>query len=175
MTEQNAAPTGMPQEAPPSPAQSGGNGMAVAALILAILAAITFWLPFVGLAVAILALVLSILGMKKARQVGGAGKGLSIAGLVVSIFALLGAAGTTACGVCVGAAANKFQEECEKQAKENGYESCEEFLEAGGQITTEGAEDFQKAMEEFQKAAEEAAREAQKAAEEAQGAEGMGE
>ncbi len=74
--------------APPPMAQTGGapnpnNGMAVAALVLGILTFVCLG-PIAG----ILAIVFGFLGMKKAKELGGTGKGMALAGLI------LGAVGT---------------------------------------------------------------------------------
>ena len=78
-----------PQGSPPSPAATGGNGVAVAGMVLGIIAILTSCLPIVGLACGVVGLILSCIGMKKAAAVGGAGKGMAIAGLVCSIIGLL--------------------------------------------------------------------------------------
>ncbi len=69
-------------------AQAGGapnpnNGMAVAALVLGILTFVCLG-PIAG----ILAIIFGFLGMKKAKEIGGTGKGMALAGLI------LGAVGT---------------------------------------------------------------------------------
>jgi hypothetical protein len=67
--------------APAQPAQpAGSNGLAIAGFVLAFL----FW-P--------LGLVFSLIGIRRANGAGGKGKGLAIAGVAVSILALLGTIG----------------------------------------------------------------------------------
>jgi hypothetical protein len=51
------------------------NGLAIAGFVLAFLA------PLIGL-------ILSIIGLVKAKNYGGSGKGLSIAGIVISVILL---------------------------------------------------------------------------------------
>lgn len=78
---------GTPPPAPPMPAAGGApnpnNAMAVAALVLGILTFVCLG-PIAG----ILAIIFGFLGMKKAKEMGGTGKGMALAGLI------LGAVGT---------------------------------------------------------------------------------
>jgi hypothetical protein len=62
-----------PEHVPAGPA----NGLAIAALVVGIVAVISGWVPFWGLIAGGAAIVLGILGLKKAN-----GKGMAIAGLV---------------------------------------------------------------------------------------------
>lgn len=61
----------------PAPAAGPTNGLAIAALVTGIVAVITGWAPFWGLLVGAAAVVLGILGLKKAT-----GKGMAIAGII---------------------------------------------------------------------------------------------
>jgi len=81
------APMGAPMGAPPQ--QQGGNGIAVAALVVGILSIVLFFLPFVGLILAVLGLVFGLLGQSKAGKIGGKGKGLAIAGLACGAVGLI--------------------------------------------------------------------------------------
>lgn len=67
---------------------SNDNTIAIASMVLGIIGVITCWIPVVGLVLGIVALVLSIKGMKNAKYTNK-GKGFSIAGLSC------GAVGTT--------------------------------------------------------------------------------
>lgn len=85
------APTPVPTPTPPAePAAPAPvsptptNGLAVAALVTGIVAVITGWVPFWGLLVGVAAVVLGILGLKKAT-----GKGMAIAGLVTGAVGAL--------------------------------------------------------------------------------------
>ena len=69
--DQPAAPAPVPAYVPP-PAPVN-NGYAVTGFILA------FFIPFVGL-------ILSIIGCKNSKELGGKGKGLAIAGIILSII-----------------------------------------------------------------------------------------
>ena len=78
---------GMAPPAPPIPPPAGApspnNAMAVAALVLGILTFVCLG-PIAG----ILAIIFGFLGLKKANEMGGTGKGMALAGLI------LGAVGT---------------------------------------------------------------------------------
>ena len=66
-----------------------GNGVAIAAMVLGILGLIMWWIPGLGLIVALLGLIFGIVGMKKAGRIGGKGKGLAITGLITGILGLI--------------------------------------------------------------------------------------
>jgi len=91
MTQSNYPP-GMPPQVPPGmPPQGGfqpppaqqGNGMAVASLICSILG---FCLIFIG---GLLGILFGIMGLKRANQTGGSGRGLAITGIVLGIITLI--------------------------------------------------------------------------------------
>ena len=70
----------------------GGNSLAIASIILAVLAFLFCWIPLVGLIsipVAALGVLLGGLGIIIALFRGGAGAGFSIAGLLLSVFAII--------------------------------------------------------------------------------------
>lgn len=83
------------QVLPPPPLQYGGpakksNGMAVAGFVLALLGALGSFIPFVNIFfafLAVLGLIFGIIGMVKAGSTG-AGKGLSIAAIILAVLAL---------------------------------------------------------------------------------------
>lgn len=79
----------------PPQAPRPGNGMAVAALVTGIVALLVCLIPFVN-AVSILAgiagVVLGVIGLRAARDRQGAGRGMSIAGLITGAVALVVAA-----------------------------------------------------------------------------------
>jgi hypothetical protein len=64
-----------------------GNGMAVTGMVLGILATGLFFTSLIAVVLGILAIVFSILGIKKARRVG-TGKGMAIAGLATGIVGI---------------------------------------------------------------------------------------
>lgn len=63
-----------------TPLGGGGNGKSIASLVLGILSILTCWLPYVGLIMGGIGIVLGILGLKQENA-----RGLAIAGLVCSI------------------------------------------------------------------------------------------
>jgi hypothetical protein len=83
-----ANPTGFTSGYMPSNARPGGNGLAVAGFVLALIALFFGWIPFYGWAVWLNALIFSCIGLSKARKTGDR-MGLAIAGLVISLVALL--------------------------------------------------------------------------------------
>ena len=82
----------------PRPTQTNGPG--IASLVLGIIGGIICWIPFVGLPLPIVGLVLATVGMKRID-----GKGLAIAGLVLSIIALVVSACITVLTI-IGAASS---------------------------------------------------------------------
>lgn len=60
------------------------NGLAIAAMVIGIVAFLLGWVPFLGFALGVTAIVLGIIGLKKS-----AGKGMSIAGLATGGLAVL--------------------------------------------------------------------------------------
>ena len=58
------------------PTQNKGNGIAIAGLILA------FFIPLLGL-------IFSLIGLKQSKKIGGAGRGIALAGLIISSLSIL--------------------------------------------------------------------------------------
>ena len=96
--------SGPPQDQPPPPsgypapgAYGGGpparpsNGIGIAALVVGIVSLFLFWIPFLGLVLAILALVFGIIGIRKASRGEATNKGMAITGVVTGALALVGA------------------------------------------------------------------------------------
>ncbi|NCT91027.1 DUF4190 domain-containing protein [Cellulomonas sp. APG4] len=74
------------------PAPSKTNGLGIAALIVGILSLLICYIPFVGFVSVlggIIAVVLGILGMRKAKDGQTGGRGMSLAGLITGAIALL--------------------------------------------------------------------------------------
>lgn len=68
-------------------------GIAVAALVVGLAAALLGWVPFIGVAVAICALTLAIVAIRRTRS--GAGRGLAVTGVVAASLGLLAGLATT--------------------------------------------------------------------------------
>ncbi len=88
MATPNYGFTNSPQPGPPPP-QEQGNGMAVAGLVLGILGAVLFFVPFIGWILAILGIIFGAVGNSKANKIGGKGKGMAIAGLILGLIGLV--------------------------------------------------------------------------------------
>jgi RsiW-degrading membrane proteinase PrsW (M82 family) len=69
--------------------QPQGNGMAVAALVLGILALVLFFIWFLAPIMGLLAIIFGAVGISKANKIGGKGKGMAIAGLVCGVIGML--------------------------------------------------------------------------------------
>lgn len=89
-------PTGADAEATEAAGPSGGapgpatNGLATAAMVLGIVAVSIAWLPFLvvlGIVAAVLAIVFSVVGLRRARATGS-GRPFALAGLTTGVAAL---------------------------------------------------------------------------------------
>ena len=69
--------------------QPQANGVGLAGGVVGIVALCLFWIPFLDLVLAIVAVALAAVGMNRANHLGGASKGMAITGLVTGIVALL--------------------------------------------------------------------------------------
>lgn len=98
MSQASGNPTGAPgyfaypaypawQQGYPATPPPGGNGLAIAALVLGIVA-LPLSLIFVGGPLAVVGLILGIVGVRKAGRVGR-GKGMAVAGIVTSAVAIV--------------------------------------------------------------------------------------
>jgi len=65
-----------------------GNALAITGMILGIVSVVLCWLPIVSLPCGIGGLIFSILGIRRAKTTG-TGRGVALAGLVLSILGLL--------------------------------------------------------------------------------------
>lgn len=74
---------GQPYGAPPSKS----NGLAITSLVLGIIALVTVWLPPLAIVLALVAVVLGFLAMRKVPEAGG--RGLALGGLITGGLALL--------------------------------------------------------------------------------------
>lgn len=85
----NAQPTSYGYQPVQQPQKS--NGVAVAALVLGILSLLGLVLVFPGFIFGLVALILGIVGLNKAKSIAGPGsrKGMSIAGIVMGVIAMV--------------------------------------------------------------------------------------
>jgi len=96
--------SGQNQNFTPAPGSYPGKGMAIAALVLGIVSiVIGFFVPFLNIVCAVVALVLGIISKKKAQEVG-APTGMATAGLVLGIISLAISIVFTICVVCLAGA-----------------------------------------------------------------------
>ncbi len=65
------------------------NGMATAGFVLALITLFFGWLPVAGWITWLLGLIFSSIGLSRANKIGGTGKGLAIAGLVISLIGII--------------------------------------------------------------------------------------
>jgi len=63
--------------------------MATAGFILALLTLFLGWIPILGWLIWLLGLIFSAIGLGNANRAGGTGKGLAIAGLVISLIGIV--------------------------------------------------------------------------------------
>ncbi len=80
-------PPGAPYPYLPAPPT---NGLAITSFVLGIVAIVLSWIPIFDLILSVPAFILGVLGLSKANQTGGSGKGLAIAGLVLGAIASAG-------------------------------------------------------------------------------------
>ncbi|HEU0031944.1 MAG TPA: DUF4190 domain-containing protein [Kofleriaceae bacterium] len=78
---------GEPQMQMP-PQQQGGNGLAIAGMVLGIIGLVLFWVPFLSWVLALLAIVFGAIGMNKAKRVMR-GKGMAMTGLILGIITMI--------------------------------------------------------------------------------------
>jgi len=78
------------QAASYAPASSDNNGVATTAMVLGIIALVTFWLCGLGALLGILAAVLGFVGLSKSKKSAESkGRGQAIAGIVTGLLALI--------------------------------------------------------------------------------------
>lgn len=66
--------------------ENKSNGMAIAGFVLSLCTIVFSWAPGVNFIIWILGLIFSIVGLSKSKQLGGSGRGLAIAGIVISLI-----------------------------------------------------------------------------------------
>jgi lysylphosphatidylglycerol synthetase-like protein (DUF2156 family) len=89
MTDQQYGFTPGPPAGAPQMQQTQGNGMAVAALVMGILAVVLCFIPFLSWILGLLGVIFGAVGMSKANKIGGKGKGLAITGLILGVLGLI--------------------------------------------------------------------------------------
>jgi hypothetical protein len=80
------------QQAPQSTPTKGGKGLAIAALVLGIFSLLLCWVPILNniiIAPALVGTVLGVIGYLGARKGKRGGKGMSLAGVILSVLAII--------------------------------------------------------------------------------------
>lgn len=72
-----------------APARTGGAGFAIAALVLGILAVLSCWTVVGGILLGLVAIILGIVGWRRANRGAATGKGMAITGVVLGTIGLL--------------------------------------------------------------------------------------
>lgn len=70
-------------------AMPASNGVGTAGGVVGIIAAVLLWIPYIGLILGVIAVVLGAVGLSRSNRLYGAGKGMSIAGIVCGAVALI--------------------------------------------------------------------------------------
>ncbi|MET7326152.1 DUF4190 domain-containing protein [Streptomyces sp. NPDC005549] len=96
--EHPATPAGSTQ---PHTGAGRGNGMAIAALVLGILAVVLFWTVIGGVVLGILALVFGIIGARRARGGRAPRRTMSIFGAVLGVLGVIGSVVILAIGASI--------------------------------------------------------------------------
>lgn len=68
--------------------ERGSNGVAIAALVLGLLS-VPLIIVLIGPLLALIAIILGIVGVKKANSLGGTGKGMAITGIVSGLLTIV--------------------------------------------------------------------------------------
>lgn len=63
------------------------NGLGVAALIVAIVGALAFWVPVLGLVLGVVGIVLAIIALRRVKKGVASNRGVALAALIVGILA----------------------------------------------------------------------------------------
>ncbi|WP_329459364.1 DUF4190 domain-containing protein [Streptomyces sp. NBC_01497] len=78
-----------PPYADAGPRPRPGNGMAVAALVLGIVACVLFWTVFGGIVLGVVAIVLGFVGARRARGGRAPRRGMAVVGVVLGVLGLI--------------------------------------------------------------------------------------
>ncbi|MET9952464.1 DUF4190 domain-containing protein [Streptomyces sp. NPDC006339] len=112
-----SVPTGSAHTAPATGGKPS-SGLAIAALVLGILAVLLFWTVFGGIVLGLLALILGIIGVRKARRGDGGRNGMSLTGAILGGLGLLASAAILALGASVlGSDEFKNFDDCVERAQ----------------------------------------------------------
>ncbi|MGW0121171.1 DUF4190 domain-containing protein [Streptomyces sp. NPDC003327] len=84
-----------------APSARRSNGLAIASLVLGIAAVLLFWTVFGGIVLGLLALVLGVIGARRARRGGGPRSGMSVTGAVLGALGMLASAVILAIGASI--------------------------------------------------------------------------
>ena len=94
-------PPAQPPAPPPPPPGSYGapvagqtNGLAIAGMVVGIASVVLFFLSWIATIIAIVGLILSLVGLNKAKQLGGLGRGMAIAGVITSSVGIVASIAT---------------------------------------------------------------------------------
>ena len=71
------------------PVRQGGNGLAVAALVLGILALVSFLTILGGIGLGLIAVILGFIARSKAKQGTGSGTGLAVGGIITGLLGIV--------------------------------------------------------------------------------------
>jgi len=81
--------TSTPDSAQQQQQASGGNGLAVAGLVLGIISLPAFFLTIIDIPIALLGIIFGGVGLAKAKKLNGKNKGMAMAGLICGIIGLI--------------------------------------------------------------------------------------
>jgi hypothetical protein len=70
-------------------AMPASNGLGTAGGVVGIVALVLLWFPYIGLILGVIGVVLGAVGLSRSNRLYGAGKGMSIAGIVCGGVALI--------------------------------------------------------------------------------------
>jgi len=119
-----AQPYGQPGYGQPGygqpPATQAGNGLAIAALVLGILALLSFWTIIGGIGLGLIAVILGFIARSKAKRGAGGGAGLALGGVITGLLGLLLGLGMAA---FLAVFANQVRE-CDPALPEAEYRQC---------------------------------------------------
>lgn len=71
------------------PGSNQTNGLAIAALVVGILALLSFFTIIGGLLLGLVAVVLGVMGLSKSKHMNGSGRGIAIGGIVTGVIGAL--------------------------------------------------------------------------------------